>query len=45
LRKPLRTRRFGATLAVGYRGKVVLHPFGKLNYDAKARRDDCEYDV
>src|SRR6266404_1928257 len=26
----------GATLAVGYRGKVVLHPFGKLNYDAKA---------
>src|SRR5882762_4551924 len=25
----------GATLAVGYRGKVVIHAFGKLNYDAK----------
>jgi len=26
----------GATLAVGYRGKVSLHAFGKLTYDAKA---------
>ncbi len=26
----------GATLAVGYRGKVALHAFGKLTYDAKA---------
>jgi beta-glucosidase-like glycosyl hydrolase/CubicO group peptidase (beta-lactamase class C family) len=25
----------GATLAVGYRGKVALHAFGKLSYDAK----------
>jgi beta-N-acetylhexosaminidase len=26
----------GATLAVGYRGKVAIRPFGKLSYDAKA---------
>src|SRR5882762_8696171 len=26
----------GATLAVGYRGKVSLHAFGKLSYDAKS---------
>ena len=26
----------GATLAVGYHGKVSLHAFGKLSYDAKA---------
>jgi beta-glucosidase-like glycosyl hydrolase/CubicO group peptidase (beta-lactamase class C family) len=26
----------GATLAVGYRGKVAVHAFGKLSYDAKA---------
>jgi beta-N-acetylhexosaminidase len=26
----------GATLAVGYRGKVALYAFGKLSYDAKA---------
>jgi beta-N-acetylhexosaminidase len=26
----------GATLAVGYRGKVALHAFGKLSYDAKS---------
>jgi beta-N-acetylhexosaminidase len=26
----------GATLAVGYRGKVAIRAFGKLNYDAKA---------
>ena len=25
----------GATLAVGYRGKVAIHAFGKLSYDAK----------
>ncbi|HEX4543726.1 MAG TPA: glycoside hydrolase family 3 N-terminal domain-containing protein, partial [Candidatus Acidoferrum sp.] len=25
----------GATLAVGYRGKVSVHAFGKLSYDAK----------
>ena len=27
----------GATLAVGYRGKVSVHAFGKLTYDAKAK--------
>jgi len=26
----------GTTLAVGYRGKVALHAFGKLSYDAKS---------
>src|SRR5260370_28320370 len=26
----------GATLAVGYRGRVSVHAFGKLSYDAKA---------
>src|SRR5258707_6549298 len=26
----------GATLAVGYRGKVSVHAFGKLSYEAKA---------
>jgi beta-N-acetylhexosaminidase len=26
----------GATLAVGFRGKVAIHAFGKLGYDAKA---------
>jgi beta-glucosidase-like glycosyl hydrolase/CubicO group peptidase (beta-lactamase class C family) len=26
----------GATLAVGYRGKVSVHAFGQLSYDAKA---------
>jgi len=26
----------GATLAVGYRGKVALHAFGELSYDAKS---------
>jgi beta-N-acetylhexosaminidase len=26
----------GATLAVGYRGKVAVHAIGKLSYDAKA---------
>jgi len=27
----------GATLAVGYRGKVAIHAFGKLSYDGKAK--------
>jgi beta-N-acetylhexosaminidase len=27
----------GATLAVGYRGKVAIHAFGKLSYDAKSK--------
>src|SRR6266566_699058 len=26
----------GATLALGYRGKVAIHAFGKLSYDTKA---------
>ena len=26
----------GATLAVGFRGKVAIHAFGKLNYEAKS---------
>jgi beta-N-acetylhexosaminidase len=26
----------GATLAVGYRGKISIHAFGKLSYDAQA---------
>jgi beta-glucosidase-like glycosyl hydrolase/CubicO group peptidase (beta-lactamase class C family) len=26
----------GATLAIGYKGKVAVHAFGKLSYDAKA---------
>ncbi len=26
----------GATLAVGYHGKVAIHAFGKLSYDAQA---------
>ncbi len=26
----------GATLAIGYRGNVAIHAFGKLSYDAKA---------
>jgi beta-glucosidase-like glycosyl hydrolase/CubicO group peptidase (beta-lactamase class C family) len=26
----------GATLAVGYKGKVAVHAFGKLSYDAKS---------
>jgi beta-N-acetylhexosaminidase len=27
----------GATMAIGYRGKVAIHAFGKLSYDAKAK--------
>src|SRR6266576_3053601 len=37
LEKAIANKAFpGATLAVGYRGKVSVHAFGKLSYDAKA---------
>jgi beta-N-acetylhexosaminidase len=37
LEKAVKDKAFpGATLAVGYRGKVAIHAFGKLSYDAKA---------
>jgi beta-N-acetylhexosaminidase len=37
----------GATIAVGYRGKVSYHSFGKLSYDASApaTRIDTMYDL
>jgi beta-N-acetylhexosaminidase len=37
----------GATLAVGYRGKVSIHAFGKLSYDAKPAsvKPDTMYDI
>jgi CubicO group peptidase (beta-lactamase class C family) len=37
----------GATMAVGYRGKVSLHSFGKLSYDANspATKIDTMYDI
>jgi beta-N-acetylhexosaminidase len=37
----------GATLAVGYRGKVSYHSFGKLSYDANspATKIDTMYDL
>jgi len=37
----------GATIAVGYRGKVSLHAFGKLSYDANspAAKIDTMYDI
>ncbi len=37
----------GATLAVGYRGKVAIHAFGKLSYDAKSAvtLPDTMYDI
>lgn len=37
----------GATLAVGYRGKVSLHAFGKFTYDSGARNVgiDTMYDI
>jgi beta-N-acetylhexosaminidase len=37
----------GATLAVGYRGKVSLHSFGKQTYEAKSRNIaiDTMYDI
>jgi len=37
LEKAVKDKAFpGATLAVGYRGKVAIHAFGKLSYDARA---------
>src|SRR5207244_12096787 len=37
LEKAITNKAFpGATLAVGYRGKVSVHAFGKLSYDAKS---------
>jgi beta-N-acetylhexosaminidase len=37
----------GATLAVGYRGKVAIHAFGNLSYDANAPAVDVRtmYDI
>jgi len=37
----------GATMAIGYRGKVSVHAFGKLSYDAKApaAKIDTMYDI
>jgi beta-N-acetylhexosaminidase len=37
----------GATLAVGYRGKVAIHAFGNLSYDANAPATDVRtmYDI
>ncbi|HYK40544.1 MAG TPA: serine hydrolase, partial [Candidatus Eremiobacteraceae bacterium] len=37
----------GATLAIGYKGKVSLHAFGKLSYDEKAQpvNLDTMYDI
>jgi len=37
----------GATLAVGYKGKVSVHAFGKLSYDAKSPsvNVDTMYDI
>src|SRR5262249_30934942 len=37
----------GATLAIGYRGKVSLHAFGKQTYDAQAPQitTDTLYDI
>lgn len=37
----------GATLAIGYRGSVAIHAFGKLSYDAKAADvgPDTMYDI
>jgi beta-N-acetylhexosaminidase len=37
----------GATLAVGYRGKVAIHAFGNLSYDANAPAADVRtmYDI
>ncbi len=37
----------GATLAVGYRGKVSLHAFGKLSYEAKSpvTNPDTMFDI
>jgi beta-N-acetylhexosaminidase len=37
----------GATIAVGYKGNVSLHSFGKLSYDAasSATKNDTMYDI
>ena len=37
----------GATLAIGYRGRVSLHSFGRLSYepDAPATNNDTMYDI
>jgi beta-N-acetylhexosaminidase len=37
----------GATLAIGYRGKVAIHAFGNLSYDANAPATDARtmYDI
>jgi beta-N-acetylhexosaminidase len=37
----------GATLAVGYRGKIAIHAFGNLSYDANAPATDARtmYDI
>ncbi len=37
----------GATLAVGYKGKVAIHAFGKLSYDAQgpAVTEQTRYDI
>ena len=37
----------GATLAVGFRGKLSVHAFGKLSYDAKSPAVDADtmYDI
>ena len=37
----------GATLAIGYKGKVSIHAFGKLSYDAKSSsvNADTMYDI
>jgi beta-N-acetylhexosaminidase len=37
----------GATMAVGYRGKLSVHAFGKLSYDAKSAetKPDTMYDI
>ncbi len=48
IEKAIANRAFpGATLAVGFRGKLSVHAFGKLSYDAKspATRVDTMYDI
>ncbi len=48
LQKAIADKAFpGATLAVGYQGKVAIHSFGKLTYDAKAPAvaDSTIYDI
>ncbi len=35
----------GATLAVGYRGKVSIHAFGHLSYDAKSPATSEHHDL